>query len=256
MSIVENVRDPGEPVLSPGMAKAVGLLAAVGLAFAQIFVLINLGHDLDMHLARQAAAKGAALWWSESPSWLVWPVIVTIFLPITLLPGAFGWRFRQIIPPTVKWRWHVFGALVAVCALTDGAMLGFGRTGGYATATEAVWTNGGAVVARKPWREARSVGLACFMLGKKGASDRTPRLAYDVRFDGKRTAKIGLVIHPGQSLAPWMAAVSPIVDQLAALPPGAINQGTFEAACVSAVATAAGDDQEGLARLLRITPGA
>jgi hypothetical protein len=254
MSIVENARDPGEPVLTPRMAKTVGLLAALALAFAQIFVLTNLGHDLNLHLAAQAAAHGAALWWSESPGWLVWPVIVTMLLPMAVLPGAFGWRFRQLMPPTVRWRWHVFGALAAVCALTDGAMLGFGRTGGYATASEAVWTNGGAVVLRHPWRDARSVGLACFMLGDMGSA-RTPRLAYDVRFDGKRTAQIGLVIRPGQSLAPWMAAVSTIADQLAALPPTAINRGTFDPGCVAAVAAAAGEDQEGLARVLMIAPG-
>ncbi|MDB5433610.1 MAG: hypothetical protein JWP35_4726 [Caulobacter sp.] len=252
MSIVESANSPREPVLPPGMARVVGLLLAVAVAFAQILVLMNLGHDLDVHLAAQAAARGARLWWSDSPGWLVVPVIVTIIAPLTVLPGAFGWRARQLMPPTVRWRWRVVLAMAAVCLLIDGAMLIFGRTGGYATAREAVWTSNGAVAVRHPWREAKSVGLSCFMLGKKG-QQRTPRLAYDVRFEGGRTAKIGLVVRPGQSLAAWMAAVSPIAAQLAALPPAAINRGTFDPACMAATAMAA--DQAGLARVLAIRPG-
>src|SRR4051794_37641012 len=101
MSIVDNVREPGKPGLSPGPARLIGLLAALAVSLGQIAVLATMMLGLSARLAAEAARHGAPLWWQETNDWLVWPVVVSFFLPLALVPGAFGWSFRQLVSPTV-----------------------------------------------------------------------------------------------------------------------------------------------------------
>lgn len=252
MSIVEDVRDHREPVLSPAAAKAAGLLLALAMALGQIVVLMNVGQDLNGHLADQAAEAGSHLWWSDSPMWLVVPAIVTMFLPLSMIPGAFGWSWRQIMPPSVRWRWPVAGALAMTCLVTDAFMLGFGRVGGYATATEAVWTSGGQIVERHSWTEARKATIGCFMLGKGGEADRKARLYYTVDFGGKRQAKLGYVLESHEGLAAWAHEAAAVDAALPAAVP--VIRTRFDPACAAAL-NRIGQGIPALPALLRL-PGA
>lgn len=252
MSIVENVGSRREPVLRPGVAKLVGLLIAPAMALSQIVVLMQVGHDLNGRLAEQAAEAGSRLWWSDSPMWIVVPTIVTMFLPLSMIPGAFGWRWRQIMPPSVRWRWPVVLVLALTCLVTDIFMLQFGRVGGYATAQEAVWTSGGRIVERHPWTDARKASVGCMMLGKTGEADRKARLYYTVDFAGKRRAKLGYTVESHDGLAAWAHEAAAVDAALAATVP--VTRTSFDPLCAGAL-NAMGQGVPALPALLRL-PGA
>lgn len=237
MSIVEDARRPAADRPPPKDAKFVGWLLAVAITFGQLALLVTVSSGLDERLTAQALAHGTPLWWNEPGGWIVGAVIATIVAPVIIIPGPFGFRHRQLLPPMPRWRWHVVAAVLAACALADGALLGFGQSGGYALPDEAVFTSGGREVARHRWAEAAHVSVACHMLGKQKDS---PSLLYDVRFADGRLAHLGRAAAfrrlPQGSLKPWLEAIGPI-DAALRPRPGVLAVGTAEPVCAAVYAT-------------------
>lgn len=233
MSIVEGPDSGAPPKDRPklGWLVALVLLAVNFLIFG---LVSSTGDDAVEAMARRA---DAAIWWADFNVWGFVGFIVPV-LGLIFIPGAFGSRIRQVLPPMPRFRWLVVGAVALLCLGFDVACYFTGGKGGYATEEAAVFVSGGRVASRQPWADAKRVRVACDMEGKH---DTNPVFHYVVFFNSGGPAQLADRIDAPssaeQGMSAWLRAVRPIDDELNDLPSARSSDffsGEPEAKCMSA----------------------
>jgi hypothetical protein len=256
MSIVEDLGTPHEPVRRP----LVGWLIAIAIPIVQIAYAISLAMHTSGDARAVAAAHNAVFSWDDSPSYWAFIVGALFCIGIPIIPGAFGFTRRQIVPFLPRGRWIIVGAFVALALAADVLLTQAGERGGFADAGGAAWTVNGRVVARHGWSEASQRITSCRMTGRH--SD-TPSADYTVRFADGRSADLsnGLSTDSaGARARRWIARVTPVEQRLNALPQAA--QAGFQrterldSACLSRFTDPLSGDEAGAFRALLHAPAA
>ncbi|HWU13040.1 MAG TPA: hypothetical protein VN157_03415 [Caulobacter sp.] len=171
----------------------------------------------------------ARIFWRGDADWAL-PAVVTIFAPLLLVPGAFGVKWRQIVPrlqPTH--RWYLVLGLIATIALTHGINAAMtDRDVGVATNSEALWLRNGDVASRATWLNAATVEASCEMVQHRRQSDPQPVLRYEVHFPDGRVAPLS--DRADADVAAWTDSLAPIDATLRAarIP----REGTRDPACL------------------------
>lgn len=214
MSIVEGPESGAPPKNRP----LLGWLLAVLLVVAQLVVFGMISNQGDNAVERLADAADSRIWWSDF-SWFGFIGFLIPFLGLVFIPGAFGSRIRQALPPMPRFKWLVLGAVALLCVGFDIAQFVTGGKGGYATDDEAVFISGGREANRRPWSDATHVFVACNMEGK---NNNKPAFHYRVVFASGPAAdlgdRVGSTTTAEASFAAWLRNVRPIDDALNDLP--------------------------------------
>jgi hypothetical protein len=255
MSIVEDVGAPGEPTPQP----VLGWLIAIGLPLAQMAFGIALAIRTSSHASATAAAQHASFSWDSSLGALAPVFAIVLVLDIIFIPGAFGFRRRQLIPFLPRGRWLIVGAFLALALAVDWYLVSAGERGGFAEPAGAGWTQNGVVVARHDWSQATSRRISCTMTGRHGD---TPSLNYLVGFADGRRAQLTEGLYgdsTGDHVRSWLARIAPIDQQLNAAPlaqsPDFERRGRVDNACLARYTEHLTPDEDGaFRRILRLPP--
>jgi hypothetical protein len=200
---------------TPPDAPALGIAVVVAIAVAQIAFLAIVSGSTDQSLSDGAAQNGAILWWQTINGWM-WPEIAACFVAYLVIPGAFGLRWRQLVPSLPRGRWGLVAAVAATIVVCDIGAVIYGREGGYASVAGATWTRNNAPVAHHAWSEVINVQVGCEMGGRRSG---VPYLVYSASFADGRQAPLSWTsgysrLSKSNNLQTWVAAVEPIDAKL------------------------------------------
>lgn len=210
--MIERQEDEGHLIFE----KIAGVALAAVLTIGAI-VAIGWG-DASVEPRMEASARATPdviFWWREDVGVVIALGIALVLAPIVLVPGAFGVRFRRILP-TLRPRWRV--ALVLLLAAAIGAeavayrSLG-GRDVGVATIDGVEWLRDGAPHDRWRWEQATEITGGCRTHRRYSWSEPSYGVEYLVSFPGKREARLSFRI---EDAATWASSVKPIDDKLTA----------------------------------------
>lgn len=188
-----------------------GMLILGGLALLYVF-----WRDGNLRVMGMVAARPDALFnWRAEPGWtgLVW---VAPFLPLAVLPGAWGFRPHQIVPKLAAHQrvalTLALAGLIGLAALVE--HLAYGHHVALATEAGPEWVQDGVTTDRLTWSQATRVMTSCVTQeyrDRHGYLSYIHHLNYDVAFPDKRVARLS----PGGAYTQdWIAAVAPIDDAL------------------------------------------
>jgi hypothetical protein len=236
--------DPNAEIDDETGDKIIGFVVSVALMLGQWPALSY----ADAQGARRMAAvtnafEDGRFFWVVRDDWSA-PAVFALLLPLALIPGAFGFQWRQLVPklPPV-WRWRLVLGVMVVIALAHGMSIWqASRDLGVATASEAVWLHDGEEERRLTWAGATGIDAACTMIQPR-RGEPYPRVDYDVFFDDGRSAPLAQTADA--DLSAWLVAVAPIDAALrdARIPRSA----AADPECLKAYADRLGD--EDVARL-------
>lgn len=226
--------DPNAEIDDETGDKIVGWIATATLMLGQwpLFLIADAVGDQRADTLARTWTSSRFLWDGDT-NWSI-PANLTVLAPLILLPGAFGVKWRQIVPrlePVSRWR-LVLG-LVLVIALAHGLNAFMTKRDlGVATEAEAVWTHNSQIVRRAAWPSAVAVEVSCEMVKHRRRADLEPSLNYRVRFADGRVAPLSRTVN--QDTAAWTEALAPIdaVLRLAKVQ----REGIREPACLTAYA--------------------
>lgn len=260
MKIVDagEVFDPAPSGQESVWTKSLGWLVAVGLAAAALGGFILAVKAGEARVAMIIAREGGVAAWNEDDLWML-VGFVAMVVPFVTIPGAFGTRFRQLLPAMPRHRWKVVLGLLVAQTLAMG-LVGFhaGQDGGFATVREAGWFRGGRIVERVPLTAARMVRTRCVMTYAKG-DDRsklatTPMLDYTVEFP-RASGKVSYarmdwsVQRRRETLVPWVERMT--LADAAFRAAGVKRRAELEPACLLGVMDGDPAAAEALGRLMR-----
>lgn len=193
-----------------------------GMALAAILTLGGIAAigwgDVSVEPRMEAFARetpGMIVWWREDVGWLPVVGIGLIFAPIVLVPGAFGVRFRRLLPTLrPRWRLALVLGLAALIGIEAVAYRSFGgRDVGVATIDGVQWLRDGAPHDRWRWAQAIEITGGCSTYRKYSWSEPQYGVDYLVAFPGKREARLAFRM---EDAANWASTLKPIDDQLTA----------------------------------------
>ncbi|MDG2520554.1 hypothetical protein P7B02_03285 [Caulobacter segnis] len=192
----------------------VGIALAFVLAFtAFLIVRWTDGIALRRETAAALRVSGMIVWWRRE-GWEGLLGAIAIALPMFTVPGAFGLRYRRLVPNlTAAGRiLVVLGCVVVLVVQALTALAIGGRRFGVATPTEAQWFSGGALKARQAWEQATEIVGGC---RTDRTSDEGPSygVEYTVRFVRGREARM---VDQPLGAATWSARLKSIDDRLTA----------------------------------------
>lgn len=174
-------------------AKLVGMLLAFGLTLVG-----GLGYALIQDLlARRDEAilrtiPDVLVSWREPAAGEVWTLLLVVVPPLLLIPGAFGVRYRQILPslsPRGRWRMVALAAALVAGGLALEAVVGKPELS-LATPFGAAWLQDGKPREHWSWGAATAVGIGCVNAKRDNIREGQHSLNYDVAFPSGREARL------------------------------------------------------------------
>lgn len=217
--------------------QASGVLLTLMLVLGGLALLYVFWRDGNQRvMAMLAARPDALIYWRAEPALTGWVWLVP-FLPLAVLPGAWGLRYRQIVPKLALNQrlalTFALSALIGLAALVE--HLAYGHHLAVATEAGPEWIQDGVVVDRLAWSQATRVMTSCITEERYDSRHHETRythhLNYDVAFPDKRVARLS----PGDyRTREWVPAIAPIDAALRAA--GVSRFETHDAACVDAQA--------------------
>jgi hypothetical protein len=212
--------------------QASGVLLTLALILGGLALLYLFWRDGNLRiLAMLAARPDHLLHWRAEPGLTGW-VWLAPFLPLAVLPGAWGLAWRQVVPKLpLNQR---LALTVSLCGLIGLAALvehlAYGHHIALATEAGPEWIQDGVVTDRLAWSQATRVMTSCITetyRDRHGDISYIHHLNYDVAFPDQRVARLS----PGWDNArDWARAIGPIDDALRAA--GVARFETHDAACL------------------------
>lgn len=194
----------------------------VGVVLALLLTLCGIAAtgwgDATVEPRMEAFAQetpGMILWWREDVGLLMVIGVMLVIAPLVLVPGAFGVRYRRLMP-TLRPRWRA--VLVAGLAVAIGAeavayrMLG-GREIGVATADGVQWLRDGTPHDQWRWEQATEVSGGCVPARRSSQGAQRYTVEYLVAFPDDRQARLSFRM---EDAAAWARILKPIDDRLTA----------------------------------------
>lgn len=213
--------------------EASGILLTVMLILGGLALLYLFWRDGNLRVMGMLAARPDALiHWRDEPGLTGW-VWLAPFLPLAVLPGAWGVTWHQIVPKLalnqrLALTFSLCG-LIGLAALVE--HLAYGRRLAIATQTGPEWIQDGVPVDRLAWSQATRVITSCITEERynRGQAYYVHHLNYDVAFPDQRVARLS----PGRdSTRDWVQAIAPIDAALRAA--GVSRFETHDVDCVAA----------------------
>ncbi len=217
-----------------------GMLILCGLAVLYLF-----WRDGNLRVMGMLAARPDHLiHWRDEPGLTGW-VWLAPFLPLAVLPGAWGVTWNQIVPklPLNQRLALTFSlcGLIGLAALVE--HLAYGHRIALATETGPEWIQDGVTVDRLAWSQATRVMTSCVTearYDRYGDVHYTHHLNYDVAFPDKRVARLS---PGGDTTLDWVRAIAPIDAALRTA--GVSRFETHDVACVAARAQRLNEEDYG-----------
>lgn len=204
-----------------------GMLILGGLALLYVF-----WRDGNLRVMGMLARRPDALFhWRAEPG-LTGFVWIAPFLPLAVLPGAWGVRWHQIVPKlALNQRLALTFALcglIGLAALVE--HLAYGHRLAIATPAGPEWIQDDITTDRLAWSQATRVMTSCiteeWYESRYRETRYTHHLNYDVAFPDRRVARLS----PDGHTRDWVRAIGPIDDALRAA--GVSRFETHDVTCV------------------------
>lgn len=196
--------------------KLIGVVLAFLLAVGGVLTIGWGDASVEPRMASFAEAfPGMITWWREDVGVLMIFGMALMMAPIAVIPGAFGVRWRQLMPKLSK-RWRtvlVLGLAAAICANGIAYRLLGGRDIGVATIDRAEWLRNGAPFKEWRWAQATKVEGGCTTSRRRSGSDPSYHVDYRVRFPDGREARLAF---RADDMAIWANSIQAIDEQLRA----------------------------------------
>ena len=215
--------------------QASGLLLTTILVLGGLALLALFWRDGNLRVMGMLAARPDHLiHWRDEPALTGW-VWLAPFLPLAVLPGAWGLAWRQVITKLalnqrLALTFSLCG-LIGLAALVE--HLAYGRRIALATEAGPEWIQDGVTVDRLAWSQATRVMTSCITEEWYDSRYRevryTHHLNYDVAFPDKRVARLS---PGGDRTIDWVQAIAPIDGALRAA--GVSRFETHDVECVRA----------------------
>jgi len=198
--------------------QASGILLTLALVLGGLALLALFWRDGNLRvMAMLAARPDHLLHWRAEPGLTGW-VWLAPFLPLAVLPGAWGLTWRQVVPklPLNQRLALTFSlcGLIGLAALAE--HLAYGHHVALATEAGPEWIQYGVVTDRLAWSQATRVMTSCVTEERHTRRDETYYVHhpnYDVAFPDQRVARLS---PSGDHTRDWVRAIAPIDDALRA----------------------------------------
>jgi len=214
--------------------QASGLLLTMILVLGGLALLALFWRDGNLRVMGMLAARPDHLiHWRDEPALTGWVWLVP-FLPLAVLPGAWGLAWRQVVPKLpLNQRLSLTFALCGLIGLAGLVEhLAYGRRIALATEAGPEWIQDGVTVDRLAWSQATRVMTSCITEERhhrRGGRYYVHHLNYDVAFPDKRVARLS---PGGDRTIDWVRAIAPIDAALRAA--GVSRFETHDADCMRA----------------------
>jgi hypothetical protein len=213
--------------------QASGVLLTVMLVLGGLALLYLFWRDGNLRVMGMLAQRpDYRISWRAEPPLSGWVWLVP-FLPLAVLPGAWGLRWRQIVP---KLALHqrialtlALSGLIGLAALVE--HLTYGHRVAIATEAGPEWIQDGVVTDRLAWSQAIRVMTSCITEERHSRRNGTyyvHHLNYDVAFPDRRVARLS---PDGVRTRDWVRAIWPIDQALRSA--GVSRFETHDADCVA-----------------------
>lgn len=192
--------------------QASGVLLTVMLVLGGLALLYLFWRDGNLRVMGMLAERpDYRISWRAEPPVSGWVWLVP-FLPLAVLPGAWGLRWRQIVP---KLALHqrialtlALSGLIGLAALVEHLI--YGHRVAIATEAGPEWIQDGVVTDRLAWSQATRVMTSCITetrYDRHGRITYVHHLNYDVAFPDRRVARLS----PERlRTRDWVRAIAPI----------------------------------------------